>query len=56
MNITGMVHVNINCSNFERSRGFYEKLGFQLVWQVPATIPKRWLRLWACRLTGSMEG
>lgn len=37
MNITGIVHVNINCSNFERSRGFYEKLGFQLVWQVPAT-------------------
>ena len=35
MNITGMVHVNINCSNFERSRLFYEALGFRLVWRVP---------------------
>ena len=37
MNITGMVHVNINCSNFERSRQFYEALGFRLVWRVPPT-------------------
>jgi catechol 2,3-dioxygenase-like lactoylglutathione lyase family enzyme len=37
MNITGLVHVNINCSNFERSRQFYEALGFRLVWNVPQT-------------------
>jgi glyoxylase I family protein len=37
VNITGMVHVNINCSNFERSRSFYETLGFRLVWKVPPT-------------------
>jgi glyoxylase I family protein len=37
VNITGMVHVNINCSNFERSRQFYEALGFRLVWLVPPT-------------------
>jgi catechol 2,3-dioxygenase-like lactoylglutathione lyase family enzyme len=37
MHVTGMIHVNINCSNFERSRSFYEALGFRLVWQVPPT-------------------
>lgn len=37
MNITGLVHVNINCSNFERSRVFYEALGFRLFWKVPET-------------------
>ena len=35
MNIQGLVHVNINCSNFERSRAFYEKLGFELFLEVP---------------------
>ena len=34
MNINGMAHVNINCSDFERSRAFYEALGFTMVWQV----------------------
>jgi len=29
MAITGLVHVNINCSDFERSRAFYEVLGFE---------------------------
>ncbi len=37
MHVTGLVHVNINCSNFERSRVFYEALGFRLVWLVPPT-------------------
>jgi catechol 2,3-dioxygenase-like lactoylglutathione lyase family enzyme len=40
MNVSGMVHVNINCSNFERSKRFYEALGFRVVWQVPATNTK----------------
>jgi len=40
MNLTGMVHVNINCSDFERSRRFYEALGFRLAWQVPLTNSK----------------
>ena len=35
MNISGMVHVNINCSDFERSREFYESLGFGLLVMVP---------------------
>ncbi len=35
--ISGMVHVNINVSNFDRSRTFYEALGFKLVWRVPET-------------------
>ncbi len=35
MNIKGLVHVNINCSNFERSREFYEKLGFEVFLDVP---------------------
>lgn len=37
MAISGLVHVNINCSNFERSKAFYEVLGFKEVWQVPET-------------------
>ena len=37
INVTGMVHVNINVSNFERSKVFYEALGFQVVWMVPPT-------------------
>jgi len=36
MNITGMMHVNVNCSNYERSREFYEFLGFKVLWEVPA--------------------
>jgi len=35
MNISGMVHVNINCSDFDRSREFYESLGFKLLVMVP---------------------
>lgn len=34
MNINGMAHVNINCSNLERSMAFYEALGFKMVWRV----------------------
>ena len=37
MNIDGLVHVNINCTNYDRSRAFYEMLGFREVWQVPET-------------------
>ena len=40
MNVSGMIHVNINCSNFERSRRFYETLGFRVIWQVPSTNTK----------------
>ena len=31
-----MVHVNVNCSNFDRSLRFYELLGFQKLVDVPA--------------------
>ena len=34
VNIQGMVHVNVNCSDFDRSRRFYELLGFEVVWEV----------------------
>ena len=37
MNITGMVHININCRDYARSKAFYEMLGFVEVWRVPAT-------------------
>ena len=37
MHITGMVHININCTDFQRSRAFYEMLGFQVYWPVPET-------------------
>ena len=39
MNITGLVHVNINCSDFDRSLRFYELLGFQKVIDVPPKNP-----------------
>jgi len=32
-----MVHVNINCSNYQRSLDFYQMLGFEEVWKVPPT-------------------
>lgn len=35
MAITGMVHFNINCSDYDRSRAFYGVLGFEEVWRVP---------------------
>lgn len=37
VHITGMVHVNINRRDFDRSRPFYERLGFEVVWMVPET-------------------
>lgn len=37
MNVTGMVHVNINCRDFDRSKQFYEMLGFEVFWPVPET-------------------
>ena len=37
MNISGLVHVNVNCSDFDRSLAFYEKLGFQRMVDVPPT-------------------
>lgn len=40
MHISGMIHVNINCSDFDRSKRFYEALGFRVVWQVPTTNTK----------------
>jgi len=36
MSITRLVHVNINCSNFDRSLKFYELLGFQKIIVVPS--------------------
>ena len=36
MNITGLVHVNVNCSEFDRSLKFYELLGFRRAIDVPA--------------------
>lgn len=35
MSITGLVHVNVNCSDFDRSRAFYERLGFRLMVMIP---------------------
>ena len=35
MHVTGMMHVNVNCSDYERSREFYEFLGFKVMWEVP---------------------
>lgn len=41
MTITGLVHVNINCSDFERSEAFYRLLGFERLMDVaPTTSPE----------------
>lgn len=37
MAISGLVHVNINCSDFDRSKVFYESLGFREFYSVPET-------------------
>ncbi len=37
MHITGMVHVNINCRDYDASLRFYEMLGFEEFWRVPET-------------------
>lgn len=37
MAISGLVHVNINCSDYERSKRFYEALGFREFYKVPET-------------------
>lgn len=37
MAITGLIHVNINCSNFERSLEFYGWLGFEKYLDVAPT-------------------
>ena len=37
MAVTGMVHFNVNCSDYDRSLKFYNALGFQEVWRVPET-------------------
>ena len=39
MAIAGMIHVNINCSDYDRSKAFYEVLGFKEVLRVPETNP-----------------
>lgn len=36
MHLVSFVHANVNCSDFTVSRAFYERLGFQVVWDVPA--------------------
>jgi glyoxylase I family protein len=35
MAIKGIFHVNVNCSDIERSQPFYENLGFQTVLDLP---------------------
>jgi glyoxylase I family protein len=34
--IKSLFHVNVNCSNFERSLTFYKMLGFKVVLDIPA--------------------
>ncbi len=35
MAIKSIFHVNVNCSDLERSKAFYERLGFQTVNELP---------------------
>ena len=37
MAVSALVHININCSNFDRSKEFYECLGFREFYSVPET-------------------
>jgi len=39
MHITSVLHVNVNCSNFDRSRQFYEMLGFRVLMHVEPNGP-----------------
>jgi catechol 2,3-dioxygenase-like lactoylglutathione lyase family enzyme len=41
MAIAGMIHVNINCSDYDRSKAFYEVLGFKEALRVPETNPAK---------------
>jgi catechol 2,3-dioxygenase-like lactoylglutathione lyase family enzyme len=34
LRVTGLLHVNVNCSDFERSRSFYSRLGFRQIMAV----------------------
>jgi catechol 2,3-dioxygenase-like lactoylglutathione lyase family enzyme len=34
MNITDLLHINVNCSDFDRSQKFYEMLGFKVLMPV----------------------
>ena len=40
MAIRGLVHVNVNCSDFDRSLKFYQLLGFKKYLDVPSTNTK----------------
>jgi catechol 2,3-dioxygenase-like lactoylglutathione lyase family enzyme len=35
MHIKSFFHCAVNCTDFDRSRAFYEALGFRCVWEVP---------------------
>jgi catechol 2,3-dioxygenase-like lactoylglutathione lyase family enzyme len=37
LHVVGVLHVNLNCSDFERSRAFFEMLGFRHVMNVEET-------------------
>lgn len=37
MNLEGLVHVNVNCRDYDVSRAFYELLGFELMLEVAPT-------------------
>ncbi|MEE4301082.1 MAG: VOC family protein [Pseudomonadales bacterium] len=37
MHIDGLIHVNVNCTDYDRSLAFYEMLGFREAWRVPET-------------------
>jgi hypothetical protein len=32
-----MIHVNVDCSDDDRSLGFHRRLGFEMLWEVPET-------------------
>jgi len=49
MAITGMVHFNVNCSDYDRSLEFYNALGLSSGGYRRPTL-RKWPRPWACRL------
>lgn len=44
MAIKGIFHVNVNCSDLDRSQPFYENLGFEVVHAIPEGSPPDMLR------------
>ena len=49
MAIKDVFHVNVNCTNLERSQAFYEQVGFKVVVELGLGGGRDMVRAWASR-------